>query len=258
MILERFNAVVFVGDQTAQFIYAAFNILLQEDLSLGGLQQSIMSEQDRTNCKCDNQFTNKDCFGYLIKSLEEAKKNVATDQKRSLNFCQSKSLPSAGHSFLLRLHLGIPHAYIPVDTVPSSNTAQSLFKDLTYSKSSPWQPSPVIFSLGQVDVETATRAVDEWSSLATGAEHNIPMLFVGPPAFSLMNALESTATDKNIGVWQFQEQMAGVAKEKHFDILGLYNLTVQASSVDGERFGSEVGLVEAMMVSNWLSKLETF
>jgi len=94
MILERFNAVVLVGDETAQSIYAAFNILLREDLSLGSLQPSIMSDQDRTNCKCDNQFTNKNCFVHLIKTLEEAKKNTATDQKRSSIFCHSKYLLS--------------------------------------------------------------------------------------------------------------------------------------------------------------------
>lgn len=47
-----------------------------------------------------------------------------------------------------------------------------------------------------------------------------------------------------------------MAKEKHCDVLSLYNLTVQASSENGEMFGLRVTLVEAMMVINWLSKLE--
>jgi hypothetical protein len=51
--------------------------------------------------------------------------------------------------------------------------------------------------------------------------------------------------------------MAGIAKKKHLDVLSLYNLTAQATSLDAKHFGERVALVEAMMVINWLSKLET-
>ena len=91
MILERFNAITFIGDELAQSVYAAFNVLLREDLSLGGLQQWIMSDQDRKNCKCDGQFLNPECTGYGVKNRDEVKKNDG-DQKGSSYFCLSKSL----------------------------------------------------------------------------------------------------------------------------------------------------------------------
>lgn len=94
MILERFNTIVFVGDEIAQSIYTAFNILLREDLALGGLQQWIMIDQDRKNCKCDNQFLNVDCFGYAIKNRDEVKKNeIDGDRKGSPYFCDSTPWP---------------------------------------------------------------------------------------------------------------------------------------------------------------------
>ena len=62
---------------------------------------------------------------------------------------------------------------------------------------------------------------------------------------------------ENSAVWNFSEEIAGVAREKHFDVLRLYNLTIQAVSRDGENYGQKVALVEAMMVINWLSMLET-
>lgn len=98
MILERFNAVVFVGDELAQSVYAAFNIFLREDLALGGLQQWTMTDQDRLNCKCDNQFLNPECTGYAIKHRDEVKKNDA--KKGSPYSCARKlaTCRSVAHS----------------------------------------------------------------------------------------------------------------------------------------------------------------
>jgi hypothetical protein len=156
--------------------------------------------------------------------------------------------------------VGKPHAYIRVESVPGSTTSQTLFKDLTYSRPNPWQPTPLIFSFSHAssfDVETTRRATEEWYALATGAERNLPMLFLGPPAFGVNKAPGTLPKDGNAAVWNYQEQVSGIARENHFEVLSLYNLTMQASSPDGERFGERVALVEAMMVINWLSKLDT-
>jgi hypothetical protein len=261
MILERFNTIVFVGGELVQSVYAALNILLREDLALGGLQQWIMSGQDRMNCKCDNQFLNQDCIGYAIKNREEVKKNEDVgDRKGSPYFCARKSLFLHHVVYLLTVDIGIPHAYIRVETVPASITSQTLFKDLTYSRPNPWQPSPLIFSFSHAssfNIETTRRAMEEWYALATGAERNIPMLFLGPRAFGLNKPLGTVPKEGNAAVWRYQDQVSGIAKENHIEILGLYNLTMQASTPNGERFGEKVALVEAMMVINWLSKLDT-
>lgn len=122
-----------------------------------------------------------------------------------------------------------------------------------YLKPNPWQPSPVIFSFGHAssfDIETTTQALDEWLALALGAERNIPLLFLSPPAIG--------SPDSNIAVWQFHQRMSVTAKQKHVDMLGLYNLTLQATSINGGlHYGERVALVEAMMIINYLSKLET-
>lgn len=129
-----------------------------------------------------------------------------------------------------------------------------------YSKPNPWQPSPVIFSFGHgssLDVTITTRALDEWTNLATAAERNIPMLFLGLPAFGLNHSAGATPDNGNSAVWKYLDEMSPIAKERHFDVLSMYNLTSQASTLDGEHFGGKVALVEAMMIINWLSKLET-
>ncbi|KAI9055843.1 hypothetical protein LZ554_000782 [Drepanopeziza brunnea f. sp. 'monogermtubi'] len=243
MILERFNVIVFAGDDVAQSLYAAFNILLREDLSLGGLQEWIMSDEDRAKCRCDNQFLKNDCHKFSVKSIEEVKKNEDGERRGSPYFCKR-----------------VPHAYIPFETVPTSPVSQTSFKDLMYGKPNPWQPSPLIFSFSRgssFDSTTTTKALDEWYTLATGAERNIPMLFLGPPAFGINKAPGTVPKEGNVAVWNYHTAVTPAAKEKHFDVLSLFNLTLQASSADGEKFGERVALVEAMMVINWLSKLET-
>lgn len=89
MILERFNAIVFVGDDIAQSIYAAFNILLREDLALGSLQQWLMTDEERTKCKCDNQFINSECSRYAIKNRDDLKKNEVGERRGNPYFCES-------------------------------------------------------------------------------------------------------------------------------------------------------------------------
>lgn len=260
MILSRFNAITFVGDDVAESIYAAFNILLREDLALGGLQQWTMSDEYKAKCRCHNQFLDIECQRFAIKSNENMHKNEAGDGKEIPYYCDREfAQVQIAICDITETIAEVPHAYIPITSVPSSPASQASFKELTYGKSNPWQPSPMIFSFGHgsaFGVDIASRAIDEWATLATGAERNIPMLFVSPPAFGLNRDLKSAPTSGNIAVWNFHTQMAPIAKEKHFDVLGMYNLTLQASSIDGERFDEKVALVQAMIIVNWLSKLE--
>ncbi len=114
------------------------------------------------------------------------------------------------------------------------------------------------FSHGSsLDTNAASLAIEEWTTLAKAAKRNIPMLFLGPPAFGRNKTTTTLPKGDNLVVCEFQNEMTRIARRNHFDILSLYNLTVQASSIDGVRYGEGVALVEAMMVVNWLSKLDT-
>jgi hypothetical protein len=102
------------------------------------------------------------------------------------------------------------------------------------------------FSYGsKLNTALATKVMVDWTVLATAGERNIPMLFLGPHALAIGNAR------------RFENDMSQVAKENHFDVLGLWNLTEQVTANEGGQFGQEVAMVEAMMVVNWLSKLAT-
>jgi hypothetical protein len=51
--------------------------------------------------------------------------------------------------------------------------------------------------------------------------------------------------------------MANVARENSIEVLKMWNMTVQAESWDGLRYGEKVAITQAMMVVNWLSRLES-
>ena len=66
MILERFDALVFIGDDTLKHVYAAFNMLLTENIATGGLDQRNLGANDRVTCRCDNQFVKKECSNHFV------------------------------------------------------------------------------------------------------------------------------------------------------------------------------------------------
>jgi hypothetical protein len=83
MILERFNAILFIGDDVAQSIYAAFNILLRENLAYGSLQTWNMDAQEMKQCECDAQFLDKyppSCLEYAVTSSEQVKENGESER----------------------------------------------------------------------------------------------------------------------------------------------------------------------------------
>jgi hypothetical protein len=145
-----------------------------------------------------------------------------------------------------------------VDSVPASEDSQSLFRELTYSKPNPWRPSPVIFSYNHepdLNIDDASKSLKEWAARAAGAQRNIPMLYLGPHGFG--HQQDPNVNGDRLAAWQYHELMREVAKESHFEVLGLYNLTLMATPFEGILFNERVALVEAMMIINWLRLLET-
>lgn len=83
MILERFDAVVFAGDDVLKYIYAAINMLLREHMARGGLKQWEMTESDRVICRCDNQLTRPECSSHIIMESQDVTNNDEGSGHRS-------------------------------------------------------------------------------------------------------------------------------------------------------------------------------
>ena len=98
MILERFDAIVFIGDDMVKHVYAAFNMLLRANIALGGLKQWDMKESERETCRCDNQITRPECVKYTVTDSEDVRKNDIGSGHPNPYFCnRTKSLSILYH-----------------------------------------------------------------------------------------------------------------------------------------------------------------
>ncbi|KAL8832339.1 MAG: hypothetical protein Q9191_000340 [Dirinaria sp. TL-2023a] len=228
MILERFDAIVFIGDDLVRHIYAAFNMLLRENVAMGSLRQWEVSEGDRDLCRCDNQITRPECAKYSVSDSEEIRKND----------------PGSGHS-------SIPHFFLPITSSPASEELHSIFTATLAKNSDSYKPVPVIHSLGlatSLSWPTATASMDEWVALADASQQNVPFLWLGPNAAGHLKPPGQIMSQGNNALWHYTIEMAKEASSRELDALGMYNVTLQAASWDGSHYAQKVVLVQAMMV----------
>ncbi|KAI9871920.1 MAG: hypothetical protein M1830_002291 [Pleopsidium flavum] len=243
MILDRFDAIVFIGDDMLQHVYTAFNILLRENIALGGLKQWEMSESERNTCRCDNQFIKSECSKHTITSSEQVDKNDGGSGHRNPYFCNRT-----------------PHIYLPITTSPAPTPLHTTFTTLLTTHPSSYKPIPVIHSLTlstSLSWPSTTSSMTEWLALADATTRNVPFLWLGPVAAGHLKPPGQILSQGNNALWHFTVEMAKEARRREMDALGLYNLTLQAGSWDGSSYGERVALVQAMMVVNWLSRLES-
>lgn len=82
----------------------------------------------------------------------------------------------------------------------------------------------------------------------------MPMLWVGPTAAGHVDIKDRKGNQE---IWDFDQQVGNAAIVNGIEALKMYNLTVQAGSWDGLRFGEKVAITQAMMVVNWLSRIRS-
>ena len=213
MILDRFDAIVFIGDESLRQIYAAFNILLRENLASGGLRQWDMTPPELKKCRGDGQFNWPDCVQYAITSSQEIQNNGTNmnGAPKSPYHCNRTSFrihyysksdnPNSHPSQLTyrKPNPGVPHFILSIpnknDNVPNANndpTSEAKIAKLsTLLTSNPdsYKPVPIIQSLSpnlalslSDSLQVATNSMDEWVSLADSTGKNAPWLWVGPKA----------------------------------------------------------------------------
>jgi hypothetical protein len=260
MILDRFDGVVFVGDDLLQHVYSAFNILLRENVALGGLKQWEMSGSERSGCRCDNQFIKPDCTKYVVTSSEQVIENDGNSGHRSPYLCTRKfhihtnlTLIQAQSGSILDPQAGTPHFFLPITTSPAPSPVHETFETLLSQDPDSYKPIPVIHSLGLstgLSWPTTTAAMSEWLALADAhaSSRNVPFLWLGPVAAGHLKPPGQILRQGNNALWHFTVEMAREARSREMDALGLYNMSFQASSWDGSAYGEKVALVQAMMV----------
>jgi hypothetical protein len=237
-ILDRFDGVAFIGDSALQSIYNGLNILLRQDLAAGSLQTWDIDQATKHQCDCNTQLTNPACAKYFVSHSDQVVDN--TPAKGSPYHCKRT-----------------PHALLKVDSSPAPPDIVHKFKLLVpQAARSKYKPIPIIHSLSPhtVSAQTANDSILEFLQLADESQRKTPMLWVGPAApghLDIKNALNSA------DVWSYDHGLAKSAAANDIEVLRMWNMTAQASSYDGVGFGEGVAITQAMMVVNWLSRLES-
>ena len=91
MILDRFDGVVFVGDEMLTAVYAAFNMLLRENLVDGALKQWKVEGDTKDACRCDGQFTNDRCKAQVVMTNEDVRHGESDGGLRNPYVCDRKA-----------------------------------------------------------------------------------------------------------------------------------------------------------------------
>ena len=124
---------------------------------------------------------------------------------------------------------------------------QSLFKEiLSVHQSYPPKPLPVILSVSAASnykLPEAKSFIDEWLTLIDSFGQNVPMLWLGPPAAPYDLPEDKISSEGNDARWRHSVGMENQTRIRGIENLGMWNLTVQA-----EKGGLELSLVQAMMV----------
>ncbi|KAK2756766.1 hypothetical protein FQN54_005212 [Arachnomyces sp. PD_36] len=238
VILERFDHVLFAGDESLANIYAAFNMLLSEDMAHGALKQWEMTKEQLAQCSCDKQYLTPDCAGFLIHSSEDVYAQGANGRSRYPYACKAR----------------VSHSFIPTASPTAPEKSFETFKSLlSSSESRRSKHIPVILGPSSSPQEALTETWGEWTSSALASGNKTPFLWVGPTAASQKSS--GFGTTQEMGKTQDTLLSAAAAQNRGVEVLGMYNATLKASSSDGYSYGERVSLVQAMMLINWLSRL---
>jgi hypothetical protein len=103
-ILQKFDGIAFIGDESLADAYAGFNILLRENLATGALKDWEMNDVYSGQCRCDSQFTNPSCWLKRISSSEEMFLRGDESGPRNTYACSTRELStSTRDSYMLAL-----------------------------------------------------------------------------------------------------------------------------------------------------------
>ena len=142
--------------------------------------------------------------------------------------------------------------FLPISGSPAPDDLRSKFSSLLGQSPESYKPVPIIHSISlgaSLSWPIATASMDEWITLADASLRNSPILWVGPTAAGHLKPPGLILNQGNNALWHYTIEMAKEAKSRDLDALGMYNLSLQASSWDGSGYGQKVTLVQAMMVS---------
>ncbi|KAJ8607347.1 hypothetical protein MRB53_040365 [Persea americana] len=253
-ILSRFSHIFFMGDSIMRLVNNAFYILLREDIGLGAIagwdfkpvKNWYITTKTVRECMCNAQFENGACSHLAISNYEYAIGNTSTSL-----VCKAGTLDLSYHALI----------------------QQPLSEDdltaMTHTVSSTRPPKPYVFLYhhgfwNNMDLPATEKWIDEIDGALRqhlpwlrSKNAFFPRLFLSANAAGPNKPPEWVWTQGNVALMKREKELESVTAVRRMELLGLYNMSVQARIPDGTHADMKTNLIKAMMVLNWLDHLDT-
>lgn len=247
-ILSRFEKVHVIGDSMMRNLAVGMHTLIRQDL-MNGPHLASLPDPEGQDCHCAAPFGGTPC---LFNSAYSSKLVWETDEGSPIK-CPYES--TAGIEFSTQL--GYPLPFLGL-----ADMARWLPED---PSTPPRKPHAFIFGHGlhnELNITATKLWLEQLQSTITPRmpyleqdPHQFLRLFVTPSAAGINKPELYIATQGNPELIQFEKDMGDWLGNEGIDHLGTWNLTAQNTSPDGTHAGMRSNLVKAMMVFNWLDRL---
>ncbi|KAK9476975.1 hypothetical protein V1514DRAFT_146233 [Lipomyces japonicus] len=240
-ILEKFDRVAVIGDSMMRQMLGALYVILRKDMGYGGVTQWNFNDQEKADCFCNAQVNVKSCSLQTIYNTNDILKwdpNSFTCDPNKVNV-------------FINLQVRFPQP---------DEELKRYTEDLAGVP--PGKKVAFVYGHGlwnDLDVQATLNFLDRSESVVKGLfpdytanTRTFPRLFVTPNAAGPKKQDAFILTQGNKPLMLFEQSMYDVLPERHFDVLGTWNMSIQSTSNDGVHCDMKANLLKAMMVLNWL------
>lgn len=267
-IISRFSHIFIIGDSLQRMMVTALNILLRQDIGLGGIgewgfEPAAVATNESVNalsdCMCEHQFNRHECSQTPVRTYSDA-----------LRYSDPHNAPACG---AIASESGDPFdiSYHEMQRYPATEADIEGMLSAVKSKEQPGKPMAFIMHhtfWNDVNVTATVAWIDqltqqlidslpylprpELSTFYPPGTKGFPRLFVTANAAGVMKNNLYLETQNSNALARFEQSMKQHLVFRQIEMLGMYNMSVQTTSSDGTHANMRTNLLKAQMVLNWL------
>lgn len=261
-ILTRFSHVAFIGDSLMRHIVNAMYVFLRADIGYGAIADwdlDLGAEggiSQREDCMCAAQTGKHICSNAVISQTSWVTGNTSIASEYSplacspsingdinLSFTRSNAYPATQEE-LEEIRMVLPETEFNTPRKPYAFVLHSTF----------WNNVNATATVAWVEqiTEHLRSTVPSLSSWST----HMNRIFVTANAGGLSKNAQYLEAQGNQQLGNFEKDISPTLEERGVDVLGCFNMSLQALTSDGTHASFASNLLKAQMILNWLESVE--
>lgn len=262
-ILSRFDNIFMLGDSMVRHLAQSVNVFIREDLVSGARATWTPGNPAELDCHCHTLWDNHTCAaeGFAIVGTEELMLKDPDSVRCKGNLPRvvfmSSVLDPPQPAEIDFFKESVRSGMKPGKSRSAYVFGQGGWNDFTFDHTQHWMRiyegalnDPNNFPSEYKDADLPERLPPKLKTRA------YPRLYMGPNAQGLNKPIIWVGNQNNIKLMNFERQMRDWLVPRGWDMIGIFNLTIQSESTDGTHATMESNLVKTMMFFNWLDSLE--